>query len=84
MKTKHQRLAILALCKAALQVAPQMPTTERADLFEGIALACKSADPQLAKEAAETCEAIRAAALQQMTFLNLFNAAVGEAKGARS
>lgn len=77
----HKKLALQALCRAALVTASSMPPAERADIYEGIAIACQRVDRDMADTAQATCEALREAEMMQLNFERLLNT---EEKGARS
>lgn len=73
MSPDEKKVAIVALCRAALVTAANLPPAHRADVYDGIALACFTSDADLANSARAASDAIRDAELRQMTFAAVLN-----------
>ena len=70
--TDSQKMhALMPLIRLATAQAQALPPAQRADIYEGIALAIGTASPAMADEARATCESLRAAEIQQLTFATL-------------
>jgi hypothetical protein len=66
MKRALKARALRPLIEAALRSAQDASPVERADIFEGIALALSGVDPHKAKEAKDAAHAIRTAEQRQL------------------
>lgn len=72
MKRAQKLAALRPLISLAVDAAPGLPPSQRADLFEGIALAIGPLDKAASTQAATIAEHLREAEVQQLTFAGLF------------
>jgi hypothetical protein len=74
MKAKIHARALRPMIEAALRAAQEAPALERADIFDGIALVLRRADPKTAADAKEAAKCIREAEQRQLLlFRNLID-----------
>lgn len=71
--TNHRKLMLRALAKVALPAIEAAPVEERADAFEGIAIACSRVDPEMASVAMHAAKGIRESQCAQLTFRQLLS-----------
>lgn len=71
--TEHNRLMLRALVKVALPAIESAPIAERADAFEGIAIACAGVDDEIARTAGDAANSIREAMSNQLLFRQLLS-----------
>lgn len=74
--TDNDRKALLIFLKVALPAIEALETPERADAFDGIAVAADGVDEELARAARATAKAIRDAQALQLSFANVLADAV--------
>jgi hypothetical protein len=72
MTRPHKLQALRPLIALAVEAAPSLPPSQRADIYEGIALAIGSLDPEASSQAATIARNLRDAEVQQLTFAGLF------------
>jgi hypothetical protein len=69
---KPQKLAaLMPLIRLAADVAPTLPPTQRADLFEGVHLITAGLDRSMSEQARLAAQALRDAEGHQLTFAAL-------------
>lgn len=69
----HRKAALRALLKIALPAIEAAPIEERADAYDGIAVACAGCDPQMAQAAKDAAVSIHETLSAQMTFRTLLS-----------
>lgn len=73
MNEQDKQHAVRTLCRAALIASQDWQPEDRADVYEGIFIACDGLDLELAKTARDAGRAIRDSIALQLTFASLLN-----------
>jgi hypothetical protein len=66
--SEHRQLMLRALAKVALPAVETLPPSDRADAYEGLAIALRADEPELSTRAETAAISIREAESAQMTF----------------
>jgi hypothetical protein len=73
MKRAHAKAALHRLLQLALPAVEALPPSDRADLYDGIAAACRGVDAEMHQQALNAAQTLREASSAQMSFRNLLS-----------